>query len=192
MGLGAASGEWVDAAAGVGAKKGLHGVGQMGASVSAARFLGACCLGVGALATLYPNACIPPSFPPATHPPPAGCGFGTRPWRLPLSGVHYLDVDLPLVLEEKGALLAAAGAQLAHLPAHCDLEGGGGGGGADATVVPLQAGPAWAALVLSCLGWFGLGWPLHLRPRAREGSVRTAARQHLCCRWAGALQIHIC
>ncbi|KAL4427614.1 hypothetical protein ABPG75_001703 [Micractinium tetrahymenae] len=65
-----------------------------------------------------------------------GCGFGTRPWRLPFSSnVAWLDVDLPAVLEEKTALLAAAGAEIHPPELHCDLRkqpagaAGGGGGG---------------------------------------------------------------
>lgn len=35
-------------------------------------------------------------------PPHSGCGFGTLPWSLPLSSnVHWFDVDLPAVLQEK-------------------------------------------------------------------------------------------
>lgn len=77
-----------------------------------------------------------------------GCGFGTRPWRLPLSSnVAWFDVDLPAVLEEKARLLTAAGAELHPPEAHCDLRGRGAaqadGNGGEAPGVaahPLRAG----------------------------------------------------
>jgi len=37
-----------------------------------------------------------------------GCGYGTLPWSLPLSSnIHWFDVDLPAVLQEKQVLPAA-------------------------------------------------------------------------------------
>ena len=76
------------------------------------------------LSLRYP---LPPLYlGAAPSPPPAGCGFGTQPWKLALSSnVHWFDVDLAEVLEEKQALLVAAGAQLRPPPVRCDLASSG-------------------------------------------------------------------
>ncbi len=84
---------------------------------------------------------------------PAGCGFGTRPWRLPFSSnVAWFDVDLPSVMEEKARRLAAVGAEMHPPEPHFDLRqqaGSGDGGGsssnggaaaAASTAHPLRVG----------------------------------------------------
>ncbi|KAL4444702.1 hypothetical protein ABPG77_002519 [Micractinium sp. CCAP 211/92] len=82
-----------------------------------------------------------------------GCGFGTRPWRLPFSSnVAWFDVDLPSVMEEKARRLAAVGAEMHPPEPHFDLRqqaGSGDGGGsssnggaaaAASTAHPLRVG----------------------------------------------------
>jgi O-methyltransferase involved in polyketide biosynthesis len=95
-----------------------------------------------------------------------GAGMDTRPWRLPLPGVHYVCVDQPDIMRLKKKLLAAAGAQLGAAAAGgsdaaVTCTGGGDDGGSDG-----GGGSGGYRFPLTAATWSGVGVDLSVVPLA--------------------------